>query len=113
VVAAWRYLWRLLGLRGATSTFVAVTSDGVRLVEDDAFVLIPWRAIRPATVHRHGRRSRLLLAVDPSGTAAAGQTVLRLPLRAGSTDSRKIGQALRAAGRIRFDPQAWPDREDA
>lgn len=127
LVAAWRYGWRLLGLHGAASNFVAITPDEVRLVDADSYAAVPWPVIRLATLHRDGRRRSLCLAVDAEAPAdlswvalrAPGQdqvlpgcVVLRLPLPPGSADAKKIGQALWEAGRVPFDSRSWPDRRN-
>lgn len=115
---------RLVGLRGAATSFVAITSDGVRLIDADSYAAVPWRVIRQASLHRQGRHSWLCLAVDAEAPAdiawavlraalrdqvVPGCSVLRLPLPAGSAHPSKLQRALWQGGRVRFDSTSWPD----
>lgn len=126
-VAAWRYVWRLVGLRGLGTTFVACTTDGVRLVDADSSVTIPWRVIRQATVDRRGRRRSRCLAVDAGSPVdiswsvlrapehdqvLPGNLVLELPLPPGSADAKKIDRARWQGGRVPLGSMSWPSSPD-
>lgn len=105
----WRYAWRLLRLRDATASFLALTPGGVRVVDAASYASIPWRVIQQSTLHVEGHRSLLCLAIDagapadiswavlraPVGTQILpGRTVLWLRLQPGQADSRRLGLGL-------------------
>jgi hypothetical protein len=119
----WRYLWRLLRLRDAAASFVALTPGGVRVVDADSYASIPWRVIREATLHIEGRRSWLCLGVDADAPADISWAVLRAPasaqVRPGRTvlwlrlpkdqaDPDRLGSGLWVGGHVPFNPIAWP-----
>jgi hypothetical protein len=119
----WRYAWRLLRLRDAAATFVALTPGGVRVVDAASYASIPWRVISQATVRIEGRRAWLCLAIDATAPAdiswavlrapasaqvLPGRTVLWLRLPKDEADPSRLGPGLWVGGGVPFAPGYWP-----
>lgn len=122
-LGVWRYAWRLLRLRDAAASFVALTPGGVRVVDATSYASVPWRVIQQATLHTEGRRNWLCLGIDASAPADISWAVLRAPVAAqvlpGRTvlwlrlpkdeaDPRRLGPGLWVGGNIPFNAGFWP-----
>jgi hypothetical protein len=119
----WRYAWRLLRLRDAAASFVALTPGGVRVVDATAYASIPWRVITQATLRTEGRRAWLCLGIDATAPAdiswavlrapasaqvLPGRTVLWLRLPKDEADPARLGPGLWVGGSVPFAPGYWP-----
>lgn len=119
----WRYAWRLLRLRDAAASFVALTPGGVRVVDAASYASVPWRVIQQATLHIEGRRAWLCLAIDATAPAdiswavlrapaaaqiLPGRTVLWLRLPKDQADPSRLGPGLWVGGGVPFNAGFWP-----
>lgn len=119
-LGVWRYAWRLLRLRDAAASFVALTPGGVRVVDASSYASIPWRVIRQATLHTEGRRTWLCLGIDATSPADLSWAILRAPTAAqvlpgctvlwlrlpkGEADAQRLAPGLWVGGRVPFDPR--------
>lgn len=122
-LGVWRYSWRLLRLRDAAASFVALTPGGVRVVGAESYASIPWRVIRQATLHTEGRRRWLCLGIDATAPADVswailrapttaqvlpGRTVLWLRLPKDEADPHRLADGVWVGGNVPFNAGFWP-----